>query len=245
MKFTISIIAIVLIIINVLVGGCKINDPWPKTPKFNSQYKQWSDKQLTDQLDRLLNRKCQLYSQYSNRLKKILKGFDWLAQRPVANCQYDRDSNTWIIQAISDLPENDKHRYLVDQTKWTDYWQQYYTDVNKRQSDCSVKMVETILNTRKLRVNDLEKFLNKNRKQVLAGMQKWLDKDAKQMDQKLWQFIDKKTLDDTKQKFSMDDKKIAEITDQTVKVGTLNILIIETEFFIRGYKSLNALVSNN
>ncbi|XP_054154749.1 uncharacterized protein LOC128953293 [Oppia nitens] len=234
----ISCLAILLTIINGLASGCQVNDPWPKQLKLNQAYLTWTDKKLLDEIDKVFKQKCKLYKKDSDFLKKA--GLEWAGSRQAAGCQRDWDESNRIVKAIEKLPkfQKNKHWLLVTQTQWVDYWNRFYHETDNKQLDCSIEQLQQILNTQSLDSNGLIELLQKKRNQVLAKMQKQVDNDTNDKNSKFFKKFDQQTLDDIKQIYSVDDKQLAKIQDNQVKVGTLIILLLESEYYIRGYSIL-------
>ncbi|XP_054154768.1 uncharacterized protein LOC128953306 [Oppia nitens] len=171
------------------------------------------------------------------------QGLDYMAVRQLGSCLYDIQDTVRCVSAINQVEDPKvRHQFMIVETQWTDFWTNYYTDFVNSQQNCS--MEDIVDNYKRQNQNDLAtlgKLLDEKRKEVLQEMQLEIKNDNNADKQDIfWIPLDTLILDDAKRGFENDDKRLSKISDQSIKLKTLYMLLNTLDYTLGGYKAIHS-----
>ncbi|XP_054154760.1 uncharacterized protein LOC128953299 [Oppia nitens] len=226
---------IVLAISGDLDASCQ----WPRPPNYNLiglKYLFTSDQQLIKQMVKLVQQKCQLYNTTAKWMKQ--QGLDYMADRKLDNCFYDIQDTKRTVSPINQVKNPIlRHQYMLVVIQWIDFWTIYLKNWQLSQMNCSWEDIEKYYNSNKNDLATMEKILAIKRRQVLQEMQIEIDKANIHQQDLFWIPFDTMTLDETKRGFEIDDKQLSKISDQSIKLKTIYMLLNTLDYTLRGYKA--------
>ncbi|XP_054154863.1 uncharacterized protein LOC128953403 [Oppia nitens] len=218
---------------------CPTDNPWPETPvldnKLYEQLDSMDDSELTDKNKQLIQQLVDWFHLYSSKHVRQLHGLNYLGE---VYKKIGDDLGTYELanlDSIGKLVDNRiKHKYLVQDQRFLGYWLKYFN--RYLSNDCPLEAYNSAAKT--MSANQLVRQLGEIRQKLFEAYDEYLDEEKSNKDQSFWVFlsIDQKILNYLKNT-SLLDKTIQQLTPESLKLKTLQILLIDTELLYRGYSA--------
>ncbi|XP_054154750.1 uncharacterized protein LOC128953294 [Oppia nitens] len=214
---------------------CESN-PWPKLPVLR-------DSELKEKTKLMSLKK--LTKKNQENIKKLVKWFQDYSQQLIQQDQLDylgsvyeklsQDLNKHELGALATIgklgDDDTKIMHLAQNNEFHTGWLKYLD--NYMRDNCTVESFNVTSD-----LGELKEKLSEIRQKLFETLQKFIDGQELDKDRQFWTDIDKTVLKYLKSHSDV-DKNIDELKDDSVKVKTLQTLLIDNEVLLRGYNGFN------
>ncbi|XP_054154862.1 uncharacterized protein LOC128953402 [Oppia nitens] len=214
-------------------------NPWTKPPVIlYKQFKLLNDTVLTIKINQTIQAKLKFLLGYCKRLKQSTN-LDYLSKVYVKLANYLQSSEqTALISIVDDNNEfvdnsTEKHLSLVQLQNYLDYWFRYVYLYGT--NDCPLEAYKNISSVGN--ASQLVRQLMVVRGKLFTKLQQLIDSEKLDKDREFWAPIQTKILNYYKNSSKLIDEAINKLVPNLLKIKTLQFLVIDTEFLMRGYSN--------